>query len=464
MQVVQVDAPAGLRTNGAAPRCGARASPTADPVRLYLVQMRELPVLDRQTELEVAQEMERARRSWRRTLLASDWILSRCERLLLRVSRGQIRLDHALQLYGEDRDAVRLRLHCTLETLRGMRRRSRRLFETAISPRIPVYRRRQAWKQLLRLRRRAARLVEEMGIRSRRLRQWLERMQRAAQYMDALAAQGERQRLARLVRRLQETPRTLGRWLAAVQSQQAAFESAQRRLISGNLRLVVAVAKRYRNRGLSFLDLIQEGNAGLIRATERFQCTRGYRFATYATWWIRQSIAAAVARQTRTIRLPASMLAAMTRLRTAMRECARLTGRTPALEEVAQRAGMPPHRARELLILSQPTLSLDHPLGDSGDQPARDLLPDPRSIEPPYEDTQARLKERVQELLAELAPREQEVLRLRFGLQDGLCHTLEEIGARFALSRERIRQIEAFAFRRLRTPRRASRLVEFLTY
>jgi RNA polymerase primary sigma factor len=117
-----------------------------------------------------------------------------------------------------------------------------------------------------------------------------------------------------------------------------------------------------------------------------------------------------------------------------------------------------------LLILSQPTLSLDHPLGDSGDQPARDLLPDPRSIEPPYEDTQARLKERVQELLAELAPREQEVLRLRFGLQDGLCHTLEEIGARFALSRERIRQIEAFAFRRLRTPRRASRLVEFLTY
>lgn len=462
MSVAHVNDPNPSSASRPGPRSTARASPTADPVRLYLVQMRQLPVLDRQAELEVAQEMERSRRRWRRLVLASAWILRHCERLLRRVACGEVRLDHAVQLHGDDRDAVRQRLRCALETLRGMRRRARVLFALAISPHVSANRRRQAWRQMLRLRRRGARLVDELGVRSRRLRSWQEELERAAQHMDALAAGGDRRQLARLVRKLQETPGTLHRWLAAVRARQTAFESAQRRLISGNLRLVVAVAKRYRNRGLSFLDLIQEGNAGLIRATERFQCMRGYRFATYATWWIRQSIAAAVARQTRTIRLPASLLAGTARLRATMREFVRTTGRAPTLDELAQWARMPVHRVREMLLLSRPTLSLDHPLTGEGDQPARDLLTDPHSVEPLQEETLARLKERVHELLAELAPREREVLRLRFGLHDGSCHTLEEIGARFALSRERIRQIEAFAFRRLRTPRRASRLVEFL--
>jgi RNA polymerase primary sigma factor len=425
--------------------------------------MRALPVLDRQTELQVAQQMEQARRRWRYVALASPWILGRCQALLWRVVRGEVRLDHALQLNGEDREAVRQRLRCTLETLSGMCRRAGELFAVAISPLASAPCRREAWREVVRLRRRAARLADELGIRSRRLRQWQERLQRGLQRMEALAAAGEWQRLTRLVYRLQETPGTLRRWLAAVRKRQSLYEAAQRQLISGNLRLVVAVAKRYRNRGLSFLDLIQEGNAGLIRATERFQCMRGYRFATYATWWIRQSIAAAVARQTRTIRLPASMLAGMARLRSAMRELVRVTGRLPSAEELAQRANMPVHRVREMLLHARPTLSLDRPLADCGDLPAAELLPDPRSVEPLHEEHLARLKERVYELLGELAPREQEVLRLRFGLQDGLCHTLEEIGARFALSRERIRQIEAFALRRLRTPRRASRLVEFLS-
>lgn len=462
MYGAQVNNPTRLNGTRSGARSTARASPIADPVRLYLVQMRELPVLDRETEREVAEEMERSRRAWRRVLLASDWVLHRCERLLMRVVGGEVRLDHILQLHGEDRDAVRLRVRCALKTLRGMRSRSHELFELAISPRVPLQRRQQAWRQVLRLRRRGARLMEELGIRGRRLRRWFEKLRLAYQSMEALAAAGDRQRLARLVRRVQETPGTLRRWLAATQSRQMVFDAAQRRLVSGNLRLVVAVAKRYRNRGLSFLDLIQEGNAGLIRATERFQCMRGYRFATYATWWIRQSIAAAVARQTRTIRLPASMLASTARLRAVMRDFARTMGRPPTIEELAQRAGVPAKRAREMLILSNRTLSLDYPLADGGDQPARDLLPDPRSEEPLYEETLARLKERVHEVLEELAPREREVLQLRFGLQDGLCHTLEEIGARFSLSRERIRQIEAFAFRRLRTPRRAQRLVEFL--
>ena len=243
---------------------------------------------------------------------------------------------------------------------------------------------------------------------------------------------------------------------------QKQYDAAKRDLSAGNLRLVVSIAKRYRNRGLSFLDLIQEGNTGLMRAVDKFEYARGYKFSTYATWWIRQAITRAIADQSRTIRVPVHMIDTMSRVRTVTRELVQENGREPSVEETAAAAGLSLDDTRCIMKMSRQPLSLDQPVGDHDDSYFGEFLQDHRDDDPLYDINQELLKHRLDDVMQSLNYREREILRLRYGLTDGYAYTLEEVGKIFSVTRERVRQIEAKAVRKLQQPYRCRGLLGFL--
>jgi RNA polymerase primary sigma factor len=259
-----------------------------------------------------------------------------------------------------------------------------------------------------------------------------------------------------------ESPSTLRRRLAKTERLQKDYDSAKRLLSAGNLRLVVSIAKRYRNRGLSFLDLIQEGNTGLMRAVDKFECARGYKFSTYATWWIRQAITRAIADQSRTIRVPVHMIETMSRVRSVSRNLVQQRGCEPSVEETARAAGLSIDETSCVLQMSRQPLSLDQPVGDHDDSYFGEFLEDHREEDPLYDMNQDLLRNRIADVLAALNYREREIIRLRYGLADGYTYTLEEVGRIFSVTRERVRQIEAKAVRKLQHPIRSRQLSGFL--
>jgi RNA polymerase primary sigma factor len=259
-----------------------------------------------------------------------------------------------------------------------------------------------------------------------------------------------------------ESPSTLRRRIARTSALQQQYDAAKRRLSAGNLRLVVSIAKRYRNRGLSFLDLIQEGNTGLMRAVDKFECERGYKFSTYATWWIRQAITRAIADQSRTIRVPVHMIETMSKVRSVSRKLLQSHGFEPSVEDTADAAGLSIDETHCILQMTRQPLSLDQPVGDHDDSYFGEFLEDYREEDPLYEMNQDSLRNRIADVLGALNYREREIIRLRYGLADGYTYTLEEVGKIFSVTRERVRQIEAKAVRKLQHPVRSRRLMGFL--
>ena len=449
-----------LRSKPAAKPARSRRSTAVvdDPVRLYLLQMGGMPLLSRETEVSSARRIEQWRRKFRRTLLANDSVLAGAVQLLERVQAGTIRLDRTIEVSvtnTAEKKRILKRLGPNLQTLRQIEQEKRKLFRVAMSRSTPLDQRRCAWRRLVRQRNKAVRLVEEMNLRIQRLYPLLKDLRAKGARLDALAHQNGGDSAAeqrRILLGTRESRRTLARRLARLDDLQQRYDAAKRDLAEGNLRLVISIAKRYRNRGLSFLDLIQEGNSGLMRAVDKFEHARGFKFSTYATWWIRQAITRAIADQSRTIRVPVHMVDLITKLRTIAKTLVQELGREPLVEELAARAGVSLDEAECVWRMSRRTASLDQPLGDSDDGSVGEFVCDQREVDPLGDVNRQALKSSVAKALEGLSYREREIIRLRFGLADGYAYTLEEVGTIFDVTRERVRQIEAKAVEKLRQP------------
>jgi RNA polymerase primary sigma factor len=450
-----------------------------DPVRMYLMQMGEIPLLSRAEELSAARSIEKTRTLFRHNMLASDFVLQGAVTLLEKVRDGALRLDRTIEVSvtnTSEKKRILRRLGPNLATLDKLLRENQRDFRFAISKKNPTRERHEAWRRLVRRRNRAVRLVEELNLRTQRLQPLLEKLAEIAQRMRCLKTQlsepqhhpglggpdALRAELRYLMRIAAESPATLLRRVARTDELQQEYDAAKRELSAGNLRLVVSIAKRYRNRGLSFLDLIQEGNTGLMRAVDKFECARGYKFSTYATWWIRQAITRAIADQSRTIRVPVHMIDAMTRVRTVTRELVQKNGCEPSVEQTAAAAGLSLEDTRCIMKMARQPLSLDQPVGDHDDSYFGEFLQDHREDDPLYGFNQELLKDRLADVMQSLNHREREILRMRYGLTDGYAYTLEEVGKIFSVTRERVRQIEAKAVRKLQQPYRCRGLLGFL--
>jgi RNA polymerase primary sigma factor len=451
-----------------------------DPVRMYLTQMGEIPLLTRRQEVELAKRIEETRRRFRTKLLENHYVLMEAFKTLRKVHRGQLPFDRTVQVSVTDhleKEQILGRLPHNLKTLAVLLRRNQNDWQTALSKSASQRRRKQAWQSLARRRRRAVRLIEELGLRTQRienrislLEKFLQRLTEIERQVKSLGRSKQdvevKERLLKERRQImtacQETPTSLRNRVSVLNRVYSDYQQAKRELSEGNLRLVVSIAKKYRNRGLSFLDLIQEGNAGLMRAVDKFEYRRGFKFCTYATWWIRQAITRAVADQSRTIRIPVHMVETMSRVRNVARQLLQELGREPTIEETARRADTTVEEARRVLTMSRFPISLDRPVGNSEDSQFGDLLPDGTAESPQIGAAQEMLKNRITNVLKSLSYREREIIKLRYGLGDGYSYTLEEVGHIFKVTRERIRQIEAKAVRKLQQPSRSQDLVGFL--
>ena len=451
-----------------------------DPVRMYLTQMGEIPLLTRAEEIRLAKRIEITRRHFRARLLECDYVIQMAFKVLKRVHNGELPFDRTVQVSVTDRlekEQILGRLPHNLTTLDILLKRNRRDYRIALNKTHSKAQRKQAWQHLGHRRRRAVRLVEELGLRTHRIEPMIRTLEEFSARIDELKQLLVRHKKNRtqldeypswlteyrsILLATQESPTSLRNRIKYLKKVYAKYQQAKRELSEGNLRLVVSIAKKYRNRGLSFLDLIQEGNAGLMRAVDKFEYRRGFKFCTYATWWIRQAITRAVADQSRTIRIPVHMVETMSRVRNVSRQLLQELGRDPTLEETARRAETTVDEARRVLAMSRFPISLDRPVGNSEDSHFGDLLPDGEAENPATGASQEMLRNRVNRVLKTLSYREREIIKLRYGLGDGYSYTLEEVGHIFKVTRERIRQIEAKAVRKLQQPSRSQELVGFL--
>lgn len=449
-----------------------------DALGLYLKQMGAIPLLNREKELSLAIRLERARQRYRRAVLFCWWAQQRITAMFERILEGKMPIDpqidvvHSLKL---DRDTILARLPQNLSTLKQVIRGGDKQFRLEQRSRSEQGRRklqRARWRQL----RKGIRLIEELSPRTELLDAMAEEYDRSFQHVRALELQANqpgrsavvRAERTRAVKELRDkmhevlaSPDDMLRLLKVIRRRQVKYQHLRSELAEGNLRLVVSIAKKYRGRGLSFADLIQEGNRGLMRAVDKFEHRMGFKFGTYATWWIRQGIQRALADNARTVRVPChqvSLLAAIERVRG---ELIVQTGREPSIEDIAMVLGTSAEEAKSLRAVARQPLSLHEPMGDDAERALSEFLDDRHVVSPGDNVDATLLRERIAEVLKSLTPREREVIELRFGLKDGQPRTLDEVAQCYGITRERIRQIESRSLSKLRQPIRSSRLAGF---
>jgi RNA polymerase primary sigma factor len=452
-----------------------------DPVRMYLTQMGEIPLLKRSEEIALAKKIELTRTAFRRKVLESDASLGAAIETLQMVSDGRLPFDRTMKISSGENQAkqtVLQRLPGNITTARKLMDLNQEDWEKLKDQRLGAAHRDAIWRRIHQRRRKAVTLLEELALRTSRVTPLMRKLfavsdkmqevQKTLSHPRKSAALPEDDRLAMeeeltgLQDFVLEAPEMLAKRVTDIRRVFAEYEDAKKKLSGGNLRLVVSIAKKYRNRGLSFLDIIQEGNTGLMRAVDKYEYRRGYKFSTYATWWIRQAITRAIADHARTIRIPVHMIETMSRLRNLHRELQQDLGREPTIEELAKKARMPLVEVRRVLKISRHPISLDRPVGDGDDSYFGDFIEDSAAESPVSTATNEMLKDRIEQVLKSLTYREREIIKLRYGIGDGYTYTLEEVGKIFKVTRERVRQVEAKAIRKLQHPVRARKLEGFL--
>jgi RNA polymerase primary sigma factor len=452
---------------------------SSDPIRMYLSQMAEIPLLARSEEIALAKKIEITRKRFRRTVIGCALAMRATLNTLIKVHDGSLPFDRTIKVSLTERltkEQINARMPHNLATLEHLMQRNQHDFRLLLRRGTPPEERLEARKRFIRRRRKILTLIEELSLRTRRVQSMMRQMEETLARMDQIrqrlrclidtpSTRDKRTNLRRELRDLmvltQETPKSLRKRCEIMRRQYQDYEQVKRQLSGGNLRLVVSIAKKYRNRGLSFLDLIQEGNTGLMRAVDKYEYRRGYKFSTYATWWIRQAITRAIADQARTIRIPVHMIDVLSKLRNTSKRLLQQMGREPTNEEMAAAAGFSVDETQRVLSMGRHPVSLDRPVGESEDSCFGEFIEDGRLPRPERAANNELLREKIDALLKTLTYREREIIRLRYGLGDGYTYTLEEVGRIFKVTRERVRQIEAKAVKKLQHPVRSRQLEGF---
>ena len=456
-------------------------SSSRDPIRMYLSQMGHIPLLSREKEIFLAKQIEIARKWFRRKIAESDFAIGLVVDTIEKVCRNELPFERTLRTSETEnlrKEQIQGRIPVNLPTIKRLLEENKVDWEAqkaaktkpelaAIKLKMKNRRRKLAW------------LCEELSVRTQRVQPIMRRMEQIGKRIQELqlqiqklserrtvAAANEteilRRELSDLTELVLETPADFCDRMRRIMAKFDAWTRGKQQLSGGNLRLVVSIAKKYRNRGLSFLDLIQEGNAGLMRGVEKYEYRRGYKFSTYATWWIRQAITRAVADHARTIRIPVHMFQCISQLKAKSEQIRQETGRDPSMEELAEAVGMSLEETERIMKTWKHPVSLDTPVGESEDGSFGDFLQDDNESNPAESAMQEMLRDKIEVVLRSLTYREREIIKLRYGLGDGYSYTLEETGRIFKVTRERIRQIESKALRKLQHETRANHLRGFV--